>query len=523
MTRGGMWSTRVVDRFAPINSRQVEVLQWIADGCPDGVMTGFTHKTTAKALQGRGLAEVGVRGGAWRAEVTDAGRHYLIHGGYPPRMRREKQATRGATPATGQRAGRPAAHASARAPATGTPPERAAPPVRLSVGELAESLIARVVGAGGRICAGDILEGAVGEHVIMASRHAPNLPFGKRLRLLDQSWPRSAREVYLDEDFAVRVAERPVPVPQRVTRLHPAAAAYRDDADRQEVSRDLATRAVRIIHALAAEAERRGHQVTTPRPATGQYNSAFISSLKDGQLVIGIDGFSYPLRIREQQGPGKGTRAYSNSESGRNLPRWRTARATTFTPTGRLQITAGHGYGRHGRPAEFRDTKTRALEGRLPAVLRELEIRALEDDWRRQEEERKAAERRQRWEQAMDRARDDFRQAALAVELASQLERFRLVGEIDQYLAALHCAPQPARAEQRASARDWIDWITTYRDQINPARHPPVMPATPDPSPDDLRPFLKGLSPHDPDSHRLRRGTPWRPMRPHSTSRQAGG
>jgi hypothetical protein len=102
----------------------------------------------------------------------------------------------------------------------------------------------------------------------------------------------------------------------------------------------------------------------------------------------------------------------------------------------------------------------------------------------------------------MDRARDDFRQAALAVELASQLERFRLVGEIDRYLAALHCAPQPAGAEQRASAGDWIDWIVAYRDQINPVRQPPVMPATPDPSPDDLRPFLEGLSPYDPDSHR---------------------
>jgi uncharacterized protein YeaO (DUF488 family) len=66
------------------------------------------------------------------------------------------------------------------------------------------------------------------------------------------------------------------------------------------------------------------------------------------------------------------------------------------------------------------------------AVLRELEIRALEDDWRRREEGRRAEDRRRRWEQAMARARHDHRQMARATELTGQLERWRLAGEIDQ-------------------------------------------------------------------------------------------
>jgi hypothetical protein len=40
----------MVDYTSALNARQVEVLSWIADGCPDGVMTGHTYKTTAVAL-----------------------------------------------------------------------------------------------------------------------------------------------------------------------------------------------------------------------------------------------------------------------------------------------------------------------------------------------------------------------------------------------------------------------------------------------------------------------------------------
>lgn len=66
----------------PLNARQVVVLQWIAEGCPNGVWSDFTYKTTAVALQGRRLAKVSKRGG-WRAEITDDGRYYLEHGLYP--------------------------------------------------------------------------------------------------------------------------------------------------------------------------------------------------------------------------------------------------------------------------------------------------------------------------------------------------------------------------------------------------------------------------------------------------------
>jgi len=41
----------VTRTFSPLNDRQLEVLRWVGDGCPDGVMEGYSYKTTAVALE----------------------------------------------------------------------------------------------------------------------------------------------------------------------------------------------------------------------------------------------------------------------------------------------------------------------------------------------------------------------------------------------------------------------------------------------------------------------------------------
>ena len=99
----------------------------------------------------------------------------------------------------------------------------------------------------------------------------------------------------------------------------------------------------------------------------------------------------------------------------------------------------------------------------------------------------------------MERARHDFQQAALAAELNAQLQQWRLAAEIDQYLAGLRTVLQDT-GEQPAGAREWTDWIASYRQEIDPLQHLPVMPTVCDPSPEDLRPFLDGWSPYGPDT-----------------------
>jgi hypothetical protein len=58
-----------------LTQRQVDVLRWIGDGCPIGVMVeeGFPERITAAALRNRSLVTTEGRDPAWSATITKAG------------------------------------------------------------------------------------------------------------------------------------------------------------------------------------------------------------------------------------------------------------------------------------------------------------------------------------------------------------------------------------------------------------------------------------------------------------------
>lgn len=485
-----------MDLTAPINARQLEVLQWIADGCPEGVMKDSTYKTTAIALQGRRLVAVSRKGGEWRAVTAQTGDHYLRHGTYPDDMRASRQRLTAAVPPRAKAprvAARPAAVS--RKPAV----TRTGGPTRgQTIEQQAEGLVARVIQAGGVLEIDTEKDEADYQRVCKAAKEAPNLPFGKQLRTRNTgAWWEDLCEIYFDEDFAVRTPPRPVPVPTHVAAYHPVVAAYRADAGHQEVSKDSLGRASRILQALAAEAVRRGHTVKTPEASAERYAGARVRSLPKGQLRIVIDGFTYRLRMREQSGKGGELLPYGHQRE--RLPYWQQARQTMFLPTGELRITVEEGYSRDGRQAEFRDSTRASLEERLPGVLRELEIRAAEDAWRRQEEERKAQEKQRRWERAMDHARRDFREARRAEVLRGQLADWQLGNDLDEYLAAIEASILTLTSvKEQSAAAAWLAWAKEYRQSINPLAKPLAMPPVPKPKPDELKPYLRGWSPYGP-------------------------
>jgi hypothetical protein len=69
-----------------LTEQQVSVLRWIAEGCPDDVMDGGSHRVSAAALRNRGLVMIRGRGATWVAKITDAGCDYLsrVDGPEPP-------------------------------------------------------------------------------------------------------------------------------------------------------------------------------------------------------------------------------------------------------------------------------------------------------------------------------------------------------------------------------------------------------------------------------------------------------
>ena len=74
----------MVRRYPPLSDRQTKVLAWVADRCPDGVWSDFTHKRTTYALADRGLVTVDRRRHSWYAALTEPGSYYLEHGNYHP-------------------------------------------------------------------------------------------------------------------------------------------------------------------------------------------------------------------------------------------------------------------------------------------------------------------------------------------------------------------------------------------------------------------------------------------------------
>ena len=84
-TRYGIWSTRGMSRPGrPLNVRQLQVLQWLGDRCPDRAWPHETYKASARALESRGLASVTRKNKVWTASITEVGRYYLKYGRYPP-------------------------------------------------------------------------------------------------------------------------------------------------------------------------------------------------------------------------------------------------------------------------------------------------------------------------------------------------------------------------------------------------------------------------------------------------------
>jgi hypothetical protein len=60
-----------------LNDAQLEVLNWVAQDCPEGRFEGYAHRVSAAALKSRGLIRIQGRGATWRTELTDKGRAYL--------------------------------------------------------------------------------------------------------------------------------------------------------------------------------------------------------------------------------------------------------------------------------------------------------------------------------------------------------------------------------------------------------------------------------------------------------------
>lgn len=501
----------------PLNARQTEVLDWIGGGCPDGIMTGHSHKVTARALQARRLVKISKGKHEWSASLTDVGRYYLDHGTFPPsthikapkpaaKTRRSETsseassvsstATRVETPApddqpksTDQRA-EPADESGTTA--TSARPRRRSP---------AAQLVAEVVEAGGVL---EVAERAgrdtyrMGQLVTTANRHGMTPPGTRLVHNVVRDgpgWYGNVRHVFALEEgpAGTDTPLQPVPVPDEVRRFHPAVGVLRKSG-RLEVSPAARNRAMRILHAIATEAEHRDFAITAYQPkATSGYNRESTS----WHLLCTLGPDTVPLVITEESDRVDHTPTARELAEKKRHP-WTHIPTHDSVPSGRLRVDIGSH--RSDRKSFWADRASWTLEDKLPELLRELVVRA--DELRLLREAKAKAEQayRRAVELEEQRARLRASEAHRQAILDKQLESWRTARELRDYAAAVAARIEAATSGEETDdetiddARRWLSWITDKADRQDPTRTLPAWPKDPELPPYELEKFTNRVA-----------------------------
>jgi hypothetical protein len=444
---------------ASLTEKQVGVLGWIRDGCPGiDLEADHSRRITARALHRRGLVAIKGRGASWTASITKVGHSWLD------------------------------AH----------PMEATAADAQV------DDLIQRVLAADGRLDLGGSSDVKTAhEQLVRKSGHSPARPRGWRLELRNAgSWSDPRYEVVLVRHFEDLVEPMPVPIPGRVTRYHPTVKAFLADRDRQLVSREHLDRAARVLQAIVDEAPRRGLGVLTANQATPGVDADTARAMGRSHLALRSPAGVYGVRVRELSGP-SGKRVEPRAWNQRpTRAKWRDARDWEFVSTGNLELVVD-GPGTSYAGDRYHDSKTITLEDKLPRVFRAIEIHRLQAEWRDQEREREAADRRRRWETAMAEAKARYTEQARWEDFVQRSHDWHGVVAHREFLGAARGAASRYQGPERDDLVAHLAFAERRLDELDPISHPELLlPEVPDPKPDDLKPYLHGWSPLGPDAAR---------------------
>lgn len=478
-------------RWDPLNKRQLDVLRRIGEDTDLSRPEEISLRTSARALQGRGLVDVTRHNGLWRATITDAGRFYLEHGQHPDHPTRKDD-----RPTAGKQ--KPSPRPTARTPPTAEPqgtPREQQPNRQMPLSQKrradAKALIERLVSERRVIIRtpNDETVAKWRKTINYAKRHhlePPGRWIEKRkewngnliIELLTGAPPNKRTDSSNEAPT--------VPVPSQLRAPHPVIARLREDEHRLVMPQARRRRCLLILQGLAAEAERRGHAVHDEpvpehqknRPYTylgTRYRSTY--SRRDGAIRIAIGKFSYAVTIAEE------SPQTTDAEKAERLV---------------AEITL---YRSHGRQCRWADRKRWKVENLLGKILSELEKRAAEDAQHKVEEERAKTERRRRWELAIAEARRKAHEAHNAAALREQTSHWRESQEINAYCRALaeRIDREPPHSPGVREAREWLSWACVHAASVDPLQTLPARPEPPELRPEDLKPYLNGWSPYGPD------------------------
>lgn len=458
----------------PLNVRQLEVLRWIHEGCPDGRWADFTYKSVAVALQSRRLVEVCRRRGVWGATILPAGVHYLEQGKYPPGHwqagRRRSLTGESAAVAVPDAPQRLSYSPVVSAPAATHPP-KPAPSDGLTP---TRKLLKDIIDAGG-ILERDIRDDKTSYNslvgIINRRRMAPD---GQQIILIDGArYGDIVLRLSSVSDWKTTPATDVVSA-ERVGRWHPAVATLRTEKRLDSIDKSLRDRAFRLLHAVAREAEARGHSIRLPKRNVHGYIED--PSRLVGDLILTVEGIDCSIDILQPKArvPHPPTREELERDKKYSWPPPR----YDYVPADRLSIALDT-RSRFSSKITWPESKTLPLEQRLPDVMTTFERWAVIDAERKEAERREELERQRIRQEAERLAEIQHADNVRAEALRSQHAAWREAGELREFLNAMAATVDAmSPGTRRDAAAEWLAWCRRYVDEsMDPLIQTLAMPA----------------------------------------------
>lgn len=69
---------------------------------------------------------------------------------------------------------------------------------------------------------------------------------------------------------------------------------------------------------------------------------------------------------------------------------------------------------------------------------------------------------------------------------------------LNDYVTAMRHRIDDLDGEERAAADEWLSWAVHHVQDMNPLRQRLALPPDPEPTPEVLKPYMRGLSPYGP-------------------------
>lgn len=442
-----------------LNEKQLRVLRWVEQGCPDGeyVDDNYGHRITAKALAGRGLLRVEGHGTTWRATLTDLGVSRLAELG--------------------------------PSPATSPPLNQDSEVIRL---------LSRLQESDGRLDVSVRQDELDYPKLVQRFNRSEHRPRGKQLKLSSPDWRNHDwfRLEYVDwfwDNASVPVVKTLSPG----SRLGTLAKAFVDTPDDQFVSKDSLPRAARILESIVRHATQAGIRCIDPR-AVDERKRRNGGNARGWSGHLELEAGSAVLRVQIREKPGSGSEKfdyYPNGDFNRTaynrvqrLPAWQRNRNHTFVPTGELELRItrpGFGFDK----ARFKDKRSAQLEQQLGRLFQELEVARLEAAARLQREREADEQRKLEWEAAMTRARVLHRAGQEEALLTEQASIWRRHQEVRAFVDELRRRDDGSDEALRA----WIATGERVAQRLD-AFAALAAPSFPAPTAQDLQPHLSGWS-----------------------------